>query len=135
MLNQCFMAVDPGRDKCGLAIMAAEKIIFSGIVMREALMERLTHLLACHQIDFIAIGDKTGSKDFCRELKAVFGDSVKTVLIDEHNSTFQARALYWRDHPPSGLWRFIPLSLRKPSRAIDDYAAEVLAWRVVSKVK
>ena len=48
-------------------------------------------------------------------------------VVDETHSTERARLRYFKDHPPTGLRRFLPLSLLFPPELYDDYAAVVLA--------
>lgn len=73
----------------------------------------------------ISIGDGTSS----REIVGLLGDGVKYELVDEKNSTLEGRRRYWRLHPPRGLWRLLPTSLRVPPRDIDDLAA----WALVEQ--
>ncbi|HEY9179775.1 MAG TPA: hypothetical protein VIO32_03585, partial [Candidatus Baltobacteraceae bacterium] len=54
-------------------------------------------------------------------------------VIDEHNTTYRARALYFADHPPRGWRRLLPLGLQLPPAAIDDYAAMLIARRYIAR--
>jgi hypothetical protein len=46
---------------------------------------------------------------------------------DEYGTTLKGRELYWKLHPPKGLWKLVPTSLRTPPRDIDDLAA----WAII----
>ena len=45
----------------------------------------------------------------------------------------EARPLYFRDHPPKGLMRFLPRGLWSPPELIDDYAAYAIALRYLNQ--
>ena len=51
------------------------------------------------------------------------------MVIDEKNSTIEAKNLYWKIHKPGFLLKFIPEKLRSPRRDVDDLAAWVIALR------
>lgn len=112
------LAIDPGKDKCGIAILQEtgelqeKKIIPSSEVL--ALVNKI-------HPKKILLGDGTYSKKF-KDLKDF-------ILVKEKNSTLEARQLYFMDHPPRGLARLLPAGLRFPRVPIDDYAALVLARR------
>jgi hypothetical protein len=50
-------------------------------------------------------------------------------VVDETNTTFEARALFYEDHPPKGLLRFVPRGLLVPSAPLDGYAALLIVRR------
>jgi hypothetical protein len=50
-------------------------------------------------------------------------------VVDETDTSYRARALYFADHPPRGWRRLVPLGLQLPPRPIDDYAALLIARR------
>lgn len=72
------------------------------------------------------VGDGTGSAEVQTRLRAL---DVPFVVIDETDTTLEARALYFADHPPRGLSRLLPAGLRSPPRPIDDYAAYAIGLR------
>ena len=137
--------IDPGRFKIGLALAESGMLLFSAIVPKSeegtllrALKEGDWSLLdqwkkegelesvRQRAVDKIYIGNGTSSDDLIRLLTGV-SDIEPT---DEYGTTLKARELYWRLHPPKGLWRLIPATLRIPPRDIDDLAA----WAII-KVK
>ncbi len=77
----------------------------------------------CKKAEKIYIGNGTSSEDLIRLLEGVC--DVETA--DEYATTLKGRELYWRIHPPKGLWKLIPISLRTPPRPIDDLAA----WAII----
>jgi len=126
------LAIDPGRDKCGLALVAG-----SGACLRRAIVPRAELLPALRQwvaetgVALAVLGDRTGSRDALAEIRglAVF-ESIE--LVDEHRSTEEARQLYFREQPARGLARLIPAGLRSPRVPIDDFAAWVLGRRYMA---
>lgn len=130
--------IDPGRYKIGFALADCGELLFSAIIpkaeeqkLREALVSREWQALARwrlegsaenaegKELENICVGDGTSSSDILTLLEDVFG--VKRV--DEKGSTLEGRRRYWLLHPPEGLWRLVPVSLRVPPRDIDDLAA------------
>lgn len=125
------LAVDPGREKVGLARVGMDGAILWRRISPRAQLERALNELNMQPADAVVIGDGTTSKDVLRMLERVFGKELVKV-VDEKHSTLQARALYFADNPPRGLWKFLPLSMQMPGEPIDDYAAVVLARRYLN---
>ena len=50
-------------------------------------------------------------------------------IIDEKNTTWEARRLYYLDNPPRGWRRFVPRGLLVPGVAVDGYAALLIIER------
>ena len=53
----------------------------------------------------------------------------KIEVVDEYRTTDEARKLYWKIHPPRGLWRLVPTTMRVPPVPVDDLVAVILARR------
>ncbi len=118
-------AVDPGRRKCGLAVVCSERgILFRQIALREDLVEATRRMLQEYSPVEILVGGSTGSREVVAELQAALERRMR--VVDESHTTERARMRYFQDHPPRGLWRLIPLGLRVPPVPWDDYAAVVM---------
>ncbi|MDP7423155.1 MAG: resolvase, partial [bacterium] len=65
------------------------------------------------------------------ELASLFPED-RVRLVDERESTLEGRRRYFQEHPPRGLWRLVPLSLRYPPEPFDDLVAVILAERFFS---
>jgi RNase H-fold protein (predicted Holliday junction resolvase) len=122
------LGLDPGTRKCGYALVAGvgERPLTLGIAPVEALGERLRELMAASPVAVAAIGRGTNAAavaEIAREL------GLRVELVDERETTLQARARYFADHPPRGWRRLIPRGMLLPSRPIDDYAALLIAER------
>ena len=121
------LAIDPGREKCGLAVLdtdAKEK----KIIKTEEIEQAVTELFSKYKVDTIVIGSGTASKPV---EKLVAGLDLRTdiVFFQEKYSTAEARKRYWKENPPKGLLKLIPTSLLFPPRPVDDYAAVILGER------
>ena len=134
--------IDPGRWKTGVAFAEAERLLFSAIVpsdkssvlsaafksgdwklLEEWGKEGSIEYILGRTADKVYIGTGTSYKDFQSELP------VSCERADEYGTTLETRNIYWKLHPPRGLLRLIPLSLRTPPRPIDDLAAYAIALR------
>ena len=125
------LAIDPGKYKCGLAILDFDgKVIEKQIFKRSEIATATLAYFNKHQIISVVVGDSSNGKKLAQEFAE---QNIKTTLVDETNSTLEARQLFWRENPPRGLWKLIPISLRLPPRTVDDYAAVILAKRHLNK--
>lgn len=125
------LAVDPGREKCGVAVCAPDGAIVRGVVGLEALPDLAAQWIQSYGVEGVVVGDGTGSKQV---FELLVGLRVPVRLVTERGSTLAARRRYFRDHPPRGWRRFLPLSLLVPPRPYDDYAAEILAEQYLGRV-
>ncbi len=120
------LAIDPGKDKCGLALFNKEgKVVEQKIVKRQELHRAIAHY---HEAPKLVIGDSANGRAIAEELKGLHPNQA-IVLSPEKNSTWEARKLYWRAHPPKGWRRFVPTSFLSLPTAIDDYAAVIIGQR------
>lgn len=120
-LGAVVLGVDPGRH-VGLAWVDARGALLHGEVVEEADLTRIE----VGEGVAIALGSGTGSKAARSRLEAA-GRIV--TLVDERATTEEGRRLYWRDHPPRGWRRYIPVGFRSPPDAVDAYAAYAIALR------
>ena len=136
--------IDPGRWKIGFALASCgdRRLLFSAVVpsdKKEILIAAITQgdwraLVAWQQEGSVseitqtppirvAIGDGTSSREF------VVGLPFSYEVVEEYGTTLEARKIYWNLHPPRGLMKLIPTSLRTPPRAVDDLAAYAIILR------
>ncbi len=131
------LGVDPGRDKTGLAVVDTEgKVHFRAVVATTALAQSIEDAAARWPITRIALGDSTSSQTARALIEALIferGWAISVELVDEKNSTLEARALYFGVNPPRGWRRLVPLSAQAPPCPVDDFAAEVVARRLLAK--
>lgn len=79
-----------------------------------------------YKINLIVLGNQTKSEHFFKVLSKL---DIKIVLIDEKNSTLEAKDLYFEIYPPKGIKKLFPKGLLYPPRDFDDITAIVLARR------
>lgn len=129
-----FLGFDPGRDKCGLALVTNEQqILYHEVVKSEDAMASIQELWSKYQPDKLIIGNLTTSKQWKQKISDKLNLSEKIVFVDEKNSTLEARERYWQMYPSKGLSRLIPQSLKVPPRPIDDIVAIILIERYILK--
>ena len=121
------LGIDPGTRKAGYAVVdETGRVVEQGIVELQPLLARLRQLASERPIAAIALGHGTNAEPL-REMLCELGPPVR--IVNEHETTLQARKLYFADHPPRGWRRLIPLGMQLPPRPIDDYAAILIARR------
>ena len=127
--TEIVLAIDPGREKCGLAVVTRTGgVLHQSVVASARVIQTIQGLRAKHGIEVIALGDSTSSKQWQALLHQTLPD-LSLCVVDETGSTLEARGRYWRAHPPGGWRRLVPLSLQVPPEPVDDFAAVVLALR------
>jgi len=127
------LGVDPGQRRCGLAALAATgQVLAREVVAAEELSRALADWTQRWAPRWVVIGNGTRSGAARAAAVAVVGES-RVALRDEHGTTLAARARWWREHPPRGLWRLVPTSLRVPSAPLDDLVATILAERFLAE--
>ncbi|HLI95676.1 MAG TPA: hypothetical protein VKT72_06265 [Candidatus Baltobacteraceae bacterium] len=126
------LGIDPGTRKVGFALVedAESPAIARGIEPVESLLKRLQPLLDDHPIAAIALGGGT-NMDRLASMLSPLGAPLH--IVDETDTTYRARALYFHEHPPRGWRRLLPLGLLLPPGPIDDYAAILIARRYIGR--
>lgn len=127
--GETVLSVDPGRAKCGVAVVAGPSILrlAMSVVETERLVVEVAALLRRFPaVSRLLIGGGTGSATLRRALQASFPDTPLEV-VDEHGSSARARLRYVREIPGPGWKRLLPPGLRVPEHPYDDYVALLLA--------
>ena len=130
------LAIDPGRDKCGLAVLDhGKQVLWHSVVATKEVLPVNLELIRQYGFKMVILGNQTFSGDVRRMLQPLLDQQLvhEIIFVDEHGSTEAARARYWQAFPPSGWRRFIPRGLLVPSCAIDDFAAIILGERFLTK--
>ena len=123
------LGFDPGRDKCGLAVMGADlHLYYHQTVPAQIAIATIQSLLQKFSISVLVMGDRTTAKQWQSQLEQIC-DRLPIVMVDEHNSTLEARDRYWQMNPPKGLAKLVPQGLREPPVPIDDIVAILLIER------
>jgi RNase H-fold protein (predicted Holliday junction resolvase) len=118
------LGIDPGRKKCGLAVVCSQRgVLAHQVVPTEALGSAVQALIAELAPAQLVLGDGTQSKTVLE----ILGSALPIAVISEGHTTERARVRYWQENPPRGLMRLWPTSLRTPPIPMDDWAAVILA--------
>jgi RNase H-fold protein (predicted Holliday junction resolvase) len=143
-----FCGIDPGREKCGIAVGSYGNLFFSAIIPYVKFDTALGYLFTgdprelaewkmegdpynFSELGGVFLGDGTFHGEYEKRLRA---GKIDYALTDERMTTLEARALYWRLHPRRGLSRLIPIQWMVPSRPIDDLAAWAIMRRALASM-
>ncbi|MGD1705153.1 pre-16S rRNA-processing nuclease YqgF [Dapis sp. BLCC M229] len=127
------LGFDPGRDKCGIAIMDKNRKLHDHqVVESPKITTTITQLHQQFNINLIVIGDQTTSEIWEQNLTKIIPEKVPIIKIDERYSSLEARDRYWQIYPPQGLVRLIPPGMRIPPKPIDDIVAIILIERYLN---
>ncbi len=118
------LAVDPGRQKCGVAVCGPAGVLAHRVVRSEEVAGVAREWVAAFRVDRILVGNSTASATIRAALQ---GSQVPVEAVEERGTSLAARRRYFQDHPPRGWRRLLPLSFQVPPQPFDDYAAIVLA--------
>lgn len=128
-------AVDPGREKCGIAAVGEDgNVLEQAVVATDRLKEALAILVQKYEPERIVLGNGTTSRAAEEKIRSAFPD-VPLEIVDEYRTTDDAKVAYWKAHPPTG-WRwFVPTGMLAPPEPVDDFVAVILARRYLKKNK
>lgn len=133
-MNDEILAIDPGREKTGIAILKNSDVLEYKIINSDELVQIIKSLLEKYIIKTIVMGNGTSSKKKYDLLKREFIDR-DIVLINEYRTTDEARKLYFQENPPKGWKKLIPLGMQVPPVPVDDYAAIVIGRKYLKDNK
>ena len=125
-----FMGIDPGKDKCGVAVLTTSgEIKYQRVVATEELDNVVKTLAAQFDIESVILGDGTTHKAAASKIKAA---GLNFQLVDEKHTTEEARREYWHKNPPRGWRRLLPTSMQVPPEPVDAIVAEILVRRYLA---
>lgn len=124
------LAVDPGRAKCGLAVIVgpeSPRCLERAVVETERLTLAVAEILRRRtDIAKLLLGDATHSATLRRALEAAF-PNLPLLMVNEHGTSERARLRFLSENRAPGWRRLLPPGLRSPEIPYDDYAAILLA--------
>ena len=128
------LGFDPGKDKCGIAVMGRDKkVCYHQVVQSESAISTIQSLCEQFSIELLVLGDQTTSKSWKQKLTQSLSPEIEIIRVDERFSSLEAKDRYWEMYPPTGLSRLIPQGMRTPPRPVDDIVAIVLIERYLNK--
>jgi hypothetical protein len=106
------------------------KVLWRAIAPRDQVLQRIEEAARISPYRFIVMGQGTSSRKLVEEVREMF-PSAGILLIDETNTSVGARERYWEHNPRKGWRKLLPASMQVPPEPVDDYAALILAERVL----
>lgn len=129
---ETILAIDPGREKCGVALLAGVATLEQRVLPTADLVAYVAGALSRHALTTVVVGNRTGAAEV-RALLAQHFPGLPVDTVEEAGTTLEARRLYFADHPPRGLRALLPRSLQLPPEPYDDYAAVALGRRYLTR--
>ncbi len=131
------LGIDPGREKCGVAVCAPGRVLARAIVRSAELSGLVVGWVAEHEVDAVVVGGGTGSRQVMAALAGLRASRrlPPVTVEEERDSTLAARRRYFEEHPSRGWRRFVPRSFQVPPEPYDDYAAVIIAERHLARVE
>ncbi|RYG35183.1 hypothetical protein EON81_13475 [bacterium] len=133
-MEKTVLAIDPGTSKCGMALVrrrAGElQMLWHEVVARGEVASKLHEAFLVEPYQLVVIGGGTGSGPLVHDVRAET-PSIGILVVEERDTTLQARERYWEHNPRKGWRRFLPASLQVPEQPYDDFVAFILAERVL----
>ncbi|MCR5757058.1 MAG: pre-16S rRNA-processing nuclease YqgF [Selenomonas sp.] len=127
-------ALDPGRDKCGFAVLDGKgQVLIQRVIDTDKLIQEVTAAKADYGFSRLVMGNGTTSKIAQGRLREVADLAV--FVRDEYRTTEMAKGEYWKANPPRGWRRFIPVTMQVPPVPVDDFVAIILARRFLQELK
>ncbi len=129
------LGFDPGKDKCGLAVMGLDRqLYYHQVVTAQKAIATIETLRQQFPVSLLVMGNQTTSKQWKQQLSEVLVEQLSIILVDERYSTLEARDRYWQMYPPKGLTKLLPQGMRQPPRPIDDIVALLLIERYLNRL-
>lgn len=129
------LAIDPGASKCGMALVQRDgdgnlQLLWRKVSPRAAVVANIEEASEVQAFSVLIIGSGTTSKSLLEIIRQAF-PSVGILVVDEKDTTMQARERYWEHVQRRGWRKLMPASFQVPPEAFDDFVAMILAERVL----
>jgi RNase H-fold protein (predicted Holliday junction resolvase) len=130
--NETILGFDPGKDKCGVAVMDGSRaLLYHQVLLTAEVISQISDLSQQYNVSRIVMGDQTTAKQWQQKLTTAFPD-LPISLVDERYSSLEARDRYWQMYPANFITKLIPQGMRQPPRPIDDIVAIILIDRYLN---
>lgn len=135
-MERVVLAIDPGSSKCGMALVKRTndgeiKLLWRGISPRDNVLAQIGEAGGVEPFSMLVVGQGTTSKTLVSDIRDEY-PSAAILLVDETDTTTQARERYWEHNPRRGWRKLLPSTLQVPPEPVDDFVAYILAERVLS---
>ena len=137
-LEAYVLAVDPGRDKTGVAILTkTAQLVMMDIVHTDSVMRELQSLLRMYAgVSVLVCGNGTNHKAVGTIVKNLAEEQGKAfTFVNEKHTTEEARRRYFEVYPPTGWRKLLPKGMLYPPVPVDDITAWIIGerWLVTHK--
>lgn len=134
-MEKTVLAIDPGSSKCGMALVRRDvneqiELLWRSVVPRNAVVPKLHEAYVVSPYQMIIVGGGTQGQPVVHEIRSHLS-SMAILVVDEQDTTLQARERYWEHHSRRGWRRLLPATLQVPPEPVDDFVAMILAERVL----
>jgi RNase H-fold protein (predicted Holliday junction resolvase) len=125
-------ALDPGRDKCGFAVLDEDgRVLSQRVIETHNLIAEITTAKATYGFSRLIMGNGTTSKEARQRLSEV--PALEILIRDEYRTTEMAKGEYWKANPPKGWRRLLPVTMQVPPVPVDDFVAVILGRRYLKE--
>ena len=125
-------ALDPGRDKCGFAVLDEDgRVLSQRVIETQNLIAEITTAKATYGFSRLIMGNGTTSKEARQRLSEV--PALEILVRDEYRTTEMAKGEYWKANPPKGWRRLLPVTMQVPPVPVDDFVAVILGRRYLKE--
>lgn len=133
--DKTVLAIDPGSRKHGLALVRRDPngklhLLWRCVCEDDQLELKLQEARGVRGFTMAIIGAGTRSRATVARLQAS-SPGLGVLVVDETDTSLQARERYWEFHKRRGWRRLLPASMQVPPEPYDDFAAFILAERVL----
>ena len=120
-----YLAIDPGRSKCGLVFADKElKIISNANLIKSIfLKEYVKRTILKFPETQIIIGNGTSSKEHIHDLNSL---RQELIVCDERNTTLRAKERYFELYPLKGIKKFFPKEIFLLNINLDPISALII---------
>ena len=130
------LAIDPGHAKCGLVVAKRDgeskvRMLWRKVARAEELMDAVREAAHASPFSMVIVGSGTRSTDVVKALRE-WMPSLGILVVDEQDTSIQARERYWEHNPRRGWRRLLPSTMQVPPEPVDDFVALILAERVLA---
>ena len=135
-IRQRVLGIDPGRRKCGLAVVTESgEIEARSVVQMRDLPREVERLVREYEVERIILGSGTGAQRVSSILTSEPGRLSALELIEapEKDTTLRARKLYFEANPARGWRRLLPPGMRIPPEPYDDFSAAIIAFDFIAR--
>ncbi|HRK21285.1 MAG TPA: hypothetical protein PLX06_05730, partial [Fimbriimonadaceae bacterium] len=100
-------------------------LIWRDIVLVDGLVAALESAKNTEAYSMVIVGSGTRSRNIVESIREAM-PSMGILVVDEKDTTMQARERYWEHHKRRGLRRFLPSTMQVPPEPVDDFVAFIL---------